>query len=135
MDATFSVAIEQACKNCDKTGFDLRSCSRCKRVWYCSKECQKADWKKGNGLGHRSVCTPRQDTDAFVVTEHLLECLTKLGLSNQTLINFAMKPHKERAKIVALHARLLEKMKTALEESNEAEVNRMFDQLIDSLTS
>ncbi|KAH0829195.1 hypothetical protein J3R83DRAFT_2743 [Lanmaoa asiatica] len=31
------------CLSCGKEG-DLR-CSGCKRVWYCSKVCQRADWK------------------------------------------------------------------------------------------
>ena len=29
----------------------LRTCSKCKRVAYCSKECQKKDWE-----GHRKDC-------------------------------------------------------------------------------
>ncbi|KAK6842753.1 MYND finger family protein [Apiospora arundinis] len=43
------------CRNCGKTqkadGGNLMQCARCKEVAYCSKECQKADWKK-----HRQEC-------------------------------------------------------------------------------
>ena len=31
----------------------LQACSRCKEAYYCSKECQKRDWK-----GHKPECTP-----------------------------------------------------------------------------
>jgi len=30
----------------------LKRCSQCKKVWYCSRTCQKEDW----GSGHRLVC-------------------------------------------------------------------------------
>lgn len=34
---------------------NLKKCARCKRVWYCSKECQNNDWKL---LKHKIICTP-----------------------------------------------------------------------------
>ena len=39
-----------ACKECSKIG-RLFKCSRCKDVYYCSKECQKKDWKL-----HKIIC-------------------------------------------------------------------------------
>merc|ERR1712168_5329 len=36
----------------DATGLNLKYCSRCKSVTYCSKECQIAHWK----AGHSKVC-------------------------------------------------------------------------------
>jgi len=33
------------CQVCYKyTKFEMKKCSRCKEVWYCSAECQKKDW-------------------------------------------------------------------------------------------
>lgn len=40
------------CAGCEKTQGPFSHCARCKKVHYCSKECQVADWKKG----HRDVC-------------------------------------------------------------------------------
>lgn len=44
------------CRLCGKSekpdGSALMTCSRCKRAKYCSRDCQKADWKQ-----HRNVCT------------------------------------------------------------------------------
>lgn len=33
---------------------NLKGCSRCKLVFYCSQVCQKADWKEG----HKEICVP-----------------------------------------------------------------------------
>ena len=45
-----------ACATCGKAGGDatapLKLCARCHAVWYCSSECQRADWK----AGHKRVC-------------------------------------------------------------------------------
>jgi len=43
------------CANCAKTksdsGINLKRCAKCQTTHYCSRECQKADWKE-----HKRVC-------------------------------------------------------------------------------
>eukprot|EP01084_Bolivina_argentea_P215065 365091_1 len=34
------------CNWCEEKGFDFKKCSKCKIVFYCSKKCQKLDWKQ-----------------------------------------------------------------------------------------
>ncbi|KAJ7163183.1 hypothetical protein C8R46DRAFT_1221969 [Mycena filopes] len=49
---------QQACDNpkCYYVGIhaDLKRCSGCRNVYYCSRECQITDWKEG---GHRGSCS------------------------------------------------------------------------------
>jgi hypothetical protein len=43
---------KQECDECHKQDVKLLQCSRCKKVRYCSKDCQMANWKK-----HKKDCT------------------------------------------------------------------------------
>ena len=38
------------CAKCKKEAF--KRCSKCKKVWYCSKECQVSHWKES----HKAEC-------------------------------------------------------------------------------
>lgn len=40
------------CGKCGKEGKALKQCARCRKVAYCSKECQRLDWKV-----HRNACS------------------------------------------------------------------------------
>lgn len=40
------------CANCGCINLPLKRCSACKEVYYCSVECQRADWAL-----HKKVCT------------------------------------------------------------------------------
>lgn len=52
-DATvFDTSDIHPCGGCGKAGRGMRKCGRCKRVHYCSKECQTEDWRGG----HREKC-------------------------------------------------------------------------------
>jgi hypothetical protein len=33
------------CDTCNKAGYSFKRCGRCKKTIYCSRECQKKDWK------------------------------------------------------------------------------------------
>jgi len=39
------------CFYCEKTTSNLKRCSRCHRVYYCSTECQRSDWSQ-----HKVIC-------------------------------------------------------------------------------
>jgi len=53
---TFEGTNDQECLHCGKKvtmeGKKFPFCSRCKRAWYCSPQCQKDNWK----AGHSIVC-------------------------------------------------------------------------------
>ncbi len=51
---TSLASMRHLCRACSKEpaeGEKLMACSRCKSAHYCSKECQKADWKT-----HKQIC-------------------------------------------------------------------------------
>lgn len=45
-----SVTSRGVCASCRKTGASMR-CSRCRKLFYCSRECQRAHWKT-----HKTTC-------------------------------------------------------------------------------
>ena len=42
----------------DELEAKLKRCNNCKEVYYCSRECQKKDWKRG----HRDTCEGKFET-------------------------------------------------------------------------
>ena len=42
------------CGNCGKKKSDLKVCSRCMKVFYCDRDCQKAHF-----TNHKSICVPK----------------------------------------------------------------------------
>ena len=56
------VGLGTECANCaapkDAQGIALKSCSRCKLVWYCTSACQKQHWKEGS---HKRFCVAVED--------------------------------------------------------------------------
>lgn len=42
----------RVCAACGQAGVGLKQCSRCHSVWYCGRDCQAVDWKRG----HKFVC-------------------------------------------------------------------------------
>lgn len=47
-------ASSAACSHCGVTAADLKTCTRCRAVNYCGRECQAAHWK----AGHKQQCKP-----------------------------------------------------------------------------
>ena len=45
------ICLQRTCQNCGnkyekkETECKFKKCANCKTAWYCSKKCQKADWK------------------------------------------------------------------------------------------
>jgi len=59
-DATFpsgSTDGKRSCQTCNvrKPSDELQTCARCHSVYYCSRECQKADWKPRHKLECKSA--------------------------------------------------------------------------------
>ena len=59
---TFAIADTiqgvETCKQCAERGYDFQRCSRCKKAYYCSRECQTIDWPvhKTKCVAHKQSC-------------------------------------------------------------------------------
>ena len=69
--ATAADANAHMCRSCDRPGMEkhgdmtrvikMHKCSGCRHAYYCSKECQRTDWKQG---GHKEECLGTQESFA-----------------------------------------------------------------------
>ena len=50
---TLNTADAPLCASCNTQGVHLMRCSRCKKVFYCNVDCQRAHFKQ-----HKLVCEP-----------------------------------------------------------------------------
>ncbi len=65
------------CNNCnkiwnwkkEKSKEKFKTCKKCKKTYYCSRKCQKIDWKKG----HKNFCNPNINMINFDSYPHFLE--------------------------------------------------------------
>ena len=51
---TESVKKNAVCASCQKIPTNPKRCGRCKTIFYCSPECQRAHWTQ-----HKIVCSPK----------------------------------------------------------------------------
>eukprot|EP01116_Phalansterium_solitarium_P003835 TRINITY_DN14666_c0_g1_i1.p1 TRINITY_DN14666_c0_g1~~TRINITY_DN14666_c0_g1_i1.p1 ORF type:complete len:222 (-),score=43.73 TRINITY_DN14666_c0_g1_i1:233-898(-) len=52
-DETEEYVMERKCARCPKEGIKFQRCSRCKEVYYCSRDCQQRHWTV-----HKGECIP-----------------------------------------------------------------------------
>jgi hypothetical protein len=57
---------------------NLKKCSRCKTVKYCSRACQKDDWKE-----HRAVCNAAAAAVTVTVTATVTATATSTSTSHE----------------------------------------------------
>ncbi|KAJ7054548.1 hypothetical protein C8F01DRAFT_1161975 [Mycena amicta] len=60
LDARLPIPDNAVCFSCKKRGVELHRCSGCHTFYYCSRECQKRDWKN-----HKTICTKYLMQSAF----------------------------------------------------------------------
>jgi hypothetical protein len=107
--------MNRMCHHCNKSemtaAFQLKlmACAKCRQAFYCSKECQKADWKK-----HKLQCNPAtsKDRKRSEVIEHsvlnfaqtnyadimegLIECCDETGLKKEeVLVEIDFSPNED----------------------------------------
>jgi hypothetical protein len=90
--------VVKSCRNCDKTetqmdGALLMRCQRCKVVYYCSRDCQVADWKRhqemctalGSGSVSRSALKASQNTVSSFITSNFFDIAKEVYKKTQEL--------------------------------------------------
>ena len=64
-DNAMSMLVTNKCACCKRSDCHLKVCSRCGLVSYCTKECQKTDWKRG----HKAMCNKNTDKVRMIVQD------------------------------------------------------------------
>ncbi|CAG2104190.1 unnamed protein product [Medioppia subpectinata] len=78
------------CDNCFKRSDQLKRCSKCLRMYYCGKECQKNDWKY-----HKNECPLlRHEIPELLLFNDWLRLWFRFYLSVKKIPTFATKKHR-----------------------------------------
>ncbi|CAG2107503.1 unnamed protein product, partial [Medioppia subpectinata] len=81
---------DKYCDNCLKRSDQLKRCSKCLRMYYCSKECQKNDWKY-----HKNECPLlNHESLQYFLSDDWMRFWFRLYLSVQNIPTFATEKHR-----------------------------------------
>ncbi|CAG2117223.1 unnamed protein product, partial [Medioppia subpectinata] len=80
---------DKYCDNCMKRSDQLKKCSKCLRMYYCSIECQKNDWKY-----HKNECKLYRHESIQTFLDSGFRYLLRLYLSVQNIPTFATKKYR-----------------------------------------
>jgi hypothetical protein len=93
--------VRTMCRHCAKhSSGKLMACAKCHQAFYCSRKCQKDDWKKHKPLCGIATSKEKKRTDAISQTsivnfaqanymdivEDILECCLETGLKKEELV-------------------------------------------------
>ncbi|CAG2106492.1 unnamed protein product [Medioppia subpectinata] len=78
------------CDNCLKRSDQLKRCSKCLRMYYCGKECQKNDWKY-----HKNECPLlNHESIQYFISDDWMRFWFRLYLSVQNIPTFATEKYR-----------------------------------------
>ena len=73
---------EKKCSKCETTE-NLQLCGKCRSHSYCSKRCQKKDWKKGHmDICEKSVC---EKEDYLIIPDSIANLISFLKEKSQNI--------------------------------------------------
>eukprot|EP00173_Palmaria_palmata_P005465 Plantae.Rhodophyta-Palmaria_palmata.ctg9778.p1 GENE.Plantae.Rhodophyta-Palmaria_palmata.ctg9778~~Plantae.Rhodophyta-Palmaria_palmata.ctg9778.p1 ORF type:complete len:202 (+),score=18.60 Plantae.Rhodophyta-Palmaria_palmata.ctg9778:228-833(+) len=68
---------KRMCDNCNRTERKVLVCSRCRHSFYCTKQCQRNDWKR-----HKMICgKKKEEVEAMLLEMGLLQKMGDGGLA------------------------------------------------------
>lgn len=89
--------VKKHCVNCGEQCERLLKCSSCKAARYCSKVCQKSDWKRHKGICRiaSNICTKKNEFSEMIGQE-----LREFNDKNQNVTNLDNKSKGKLCEIV-----------------------------------
>ena len=70
------------CRGCNKQGSGFSRCSRCQQAYYCSRDCQKRDWKR-----HKDLCGASSGLDTGSMQSRVTRYLVRAAPAIRRQIN------------------------------------------------
>lgn len=81
--------VKNTCSTCWKIGHRMKCCKTCRKVYYCSAECQKTNWPE-----HKKICVAghKTDTYSFVDRREMVGCSTSINMTNRCMTCYKSRP-------------------------------------------